>query len=61
MAQQFAFQAIDKALLTQQRYVIPRCMTLAQTIQQKVPEKPYAAAIIDYAHLALQDHEGERA
>ncbi len=54
LAQRFAFQAIDKASSTQQLYVIPRCMTLAQTIQQKVPDKSYATAITDYAHLILQ-------
>ncbi len=53
MGQQFAFQAIDKAVSTQQRQVIPRCMTLAQTIRQKVPDAPYAAAITDYARLAF--------
>jgi len=56
MAQQFAFRAIDKAASTQQRYVIPRCVILAQTIQQKVPDMPYAAAITDYAHLILQQN-----
>ncbi len=56
MAQNFAFQAIDKALSTQQLYVIPRCMTLAQTIQKKEPDKPYAPAIADYARLALQQN-----
>ena len=61
MGQQFAFQTIDKALSTQQRYVIPRCITLAQTIQQMVPENSYAVAIADSAHLALRHNEGEKA
>ncbi len=56
MAQQSAFRAIDKALSTQQLYVIPRCMTLAQAIQQKEPDKSYASAITDYARLALQQN-----
>ena len=54
MAQQLALQAIDKASLTRQYYVIPRCMMVAQTIHQKAPDKPYAAAIAEYAHLILQ-------
>ena len=47
MAQQLAFQAIDKASATLQQYVIPRCVMIAQAIQQKTPENSYAAAIAD--------------
>ena len=59
VAQQFAFQAIDKAMTTQQWYVIPRCLTVAQTLQQQKPESPYAAAITEYAHFTQQYHIGE--
>ena len=54
LAQQFAFQAIDKASSTRQLYVLPRCLMVAQTLQQKAPDKPYAVAITDYADVALQ-------
>ncbi len=59
MAQHCAFQAIDKAFSTRQHYVIPRCLMVAHTLQEKAPEKPYAAAITDYAHLTVQQREGE--
>ena len=55
LAQQLAFRAIDKAFLTQQFYVIPRCMMVAQTIQQKAPDKPgMQRQLLEYAHLTLQ-------
>jgi transcriptional regulator with XRE-family HTH domain len=53
LAQNYAFQAIDKALSTQQYYVISRCITLAHMIQKKEPHEPHAAAIAEYAHEAL--------
>ncbi len=59
LAQNFAFQAIEKALLTKQLYVIPRCIQLAQTLRQKAPDKPYASAIADYARFALEENKGE--
>ena len=54
LAQQLAFRAIDKAFLTQQLYLISLFMMVSQTIQQKAPDKPYAGAITEYAHLTLQ-------
>jgi Bacterial transcriptional activator domain len=54
MAQRLAFQAIDKASATLQQYVIPRCMVVAQAMNQKKPDTSYAAAIAEYAHLALR-------
>jgi Bacterial transcriptional activator domain len=55
MAQRLAFQAIDKASATLQQYVIPRCIAVAQAMKQKIPDTSYAAAIADYAYLALQN------
>ncbi|MBV9689666.1 MAG: hypothetical protein JO202_08130, partial [Ktedonobacteraceae bacterium] len=53
LAQDYAFQAIDKALSTQQYYVISRCITLAHMIQKKEPREFHASAIVEYAHEAL--------
>lgn len=59
--QAYAFQAIDKAHATDRLYIIPRCITLAQGIQQRDPGEPHAAAILEYAHVALhEDPKGGR-
>jgi hypothetical protein len=59
MAQHLAFQAIDKARATHQLYVIPRCLTVAQTLQRQRPESSSAAAITEYVHLAQHHPRGE--
>jgi hypothetical protein len=59
LAQKFAFQAIDTALLTQQLYVLSRCMAFAQQMQQRGSESSYATTVLEYAHAALLQHAGE--
>ena len=39
LAQQLAAQAIDKTFPTHQLYVIPQCVMVAQTVQQKNHER----------------------
>jgi transcriptional regulator with XRE-family HTH domain len=60
MAQDFAFQAIDKALATRQDYVIARCRELAQMLQKKERGKSYASALATYIHFVAQESEGTR-
>ncbi len=52
--QAYAFRAIDKAISTQQFYVIPRCLVLARTLQKKDANDPHTTAIIEYAHSSEQ-------
>ena len=51
--QAYAFQSIEKALATNRLYIIPRFLTLAQQIQRKDPQESHAAAIAEYARVAL--------
>ncbi len=60
MAQDFAFQAIDKALATRQDYVIARCRELAQMLQKKERGKSYASALTNYIHFVATESEGAR-
>ena len=60
MAQDFAFQAIDKALATRQDYVIARCRQLAQMLQKKERGKSYASALATYVRFVAQESEGAR-
>lgn len=61
LAQQCALRAIDKASSTQQMSVIPQCLTVAQTIQQKAPGTPYASVITEYAQRTCNQSEREGA
>lgn len=54
--QAYAFQSINKALATHRLYIIPRLITLAQDIQRKDLHETHAAAILEYAHLALHEN-----
>ncbi|MGB8344574.1 MAG: helix-turn-helix transcriptional regulator [Ktedonobacteraceae bacterium] len=56
VTQAHAFRAIDKALVTDRLYIIPRLITLARRMQKKDPQEPHAAAIVDYAHAALHEY-----
>jgi DNA-binding SARP family transcriptional activator len=58
-AQKYAFQAIDKALSTQQLYVLSRCISFAQSTHQSNIHSAYATAVLDYAHSALLQNSGE--
>jgi transcriptional regulator with XRE-family HTH domain len=51
--QAYAFQSIEKALATNRLYIIPRFLTLTQQIQRKDPQESHAAAIAEYARVAL--------
>ena len=51
--QAYAFQSIEKALATNRLYIVPRFLTLAQQIQHKDPHESHAAAVAEYAHVAL--------
>jgi hypothetical protein len=51
--QAYAFQSIDKALATNRLYIVPRFITLAQEIQTKDRRESHAAAIAEYARVAL--------
>ena len=51
--QAYAFQSIDKALATNRLYIVPRFITLAQGIQKKDRHESHAAAIAEYARVAL--------
>lgn len=53
-AQTYAFRSIDMALATKCWYIIPRLITLAQGILSTDRNEPHAAAILEYARLALQ-------
>lgn len=55
-AQTYAFLSIDKALVTDRLYIIPRLVSLAHTIHKTDPHESHAAAIVDYAHVALHEH-----
>lgn len=54
--QAYAFRSIDKALATDRLYIIPRLMTPAQGIQGRDPHESHAAAILEYAHMALHEN-----
>jgi len=54
--QAYAFQSIDKALATNRLYIIPRFTKLAQEIQKKDSHELHAAAIAEYARVALDQH-----
>lgn len=49
-----AFQAIDVALATNRLYIIPRVITLAQTISARERHEPYKTALLEYAQSVLQ-------
>jgi transcriptional regulator with XRE-family HTH domain len=51
--QKYAFRSLDKALDTDRLYIIPRCITLAQKIQERDPHNAHASAIVEYAHVTL--------
>jgi len=53
-AQAYAFRSIDMALATKCLYIIPRFITLAQNILFTDRNEAHAAAILEYARLALQ-------
>src|SRR5712692_6891875 len=53
-AQAYAFRSIDIALATKCPYIIPRFITLAQNILSTEHNESHAAAILEYARLALQ-------
>ena len=53
-AQTYAFRSIDMALATKCLYIIPRFITLAQRILSTDRNESHAAAILEYARLALQ-------
>lgn len=59
MAQVYALRSIEKALATNRLYIVPRFVTLAQTIRQKDLHSPHATIIADYAHTYLQFHYKE--
>ncbi len=54
--QAYAFRSIDKALATDRLYIIPRLITLAQGMQGRDPHESHAAAILEYAHMALHEN-----
>ncbi len=56
VTQTYAFRSINKALATDRLYIVPRCITLAQGIQERDPHEPHAAAILEYAHIALHEN-----
>jgi len=53
--QAYAFRSIDKARATNRLYLLPRFVTLAQKIQEKDRYEPHAAALAEYAHVALHE------
>lgn len=53
-AQIYALQAIDSAVATGHRYVVPDLLTLANQLRMRDPREPHAAAIVEYAQLAVQ-------
>jgi hypothetical protein len=53
-AQVYALRSIDMALTTKRLYIIPRFITLAQNILLTDHKESHAAAILEYAQLALQ-------
>lgn len=53
-AQTYATKAIDAAVETSRWYIVPRFLTLAQSIQQRDPQEPNARAISEYARITLQ-------
>ncbi|HEY4033324.1 MAG TPA: helix-turn-helix transcriptional regulator [Ktedonobacteraceae bacterium] len=48
-----AFQSIEKALVTNRLYIVPRFIKLAQEIQRKDRHESHACAIGEYARVAL--------
>lgn len=52
-AQAYAFKSIDRAIATDNFYIIPRFARLAETIQRKYPGDPHASTIVEYALNAL--------
>jgi tetratricopeptide (TPR) repeat protein len=48
-AQQYAIKSIERAVATDNLYIIPRCLHLASAIQQKDPGNPHASTIVEYA------------
>ena len=57
LTQTYAFQAIDKAIETQQLYVISRCRALAITILKREKREPHATAIAEYAQIILETYK----
>jgi len=53
--QAYAFRSIDKAQATNRLYLLPRFVALAQQIQAKDHREPHAAAVAEYAHVALHE------
>ena len=53
--QMYAFRSLDKALETDRLYIIPRCNTLAQKIQERYPQEAHASVIAAYAQAALHE------
>jgi hypothetical protein len=53
-AQVYALQAIDSAVATGHLYVVPDLLALANELRLRDPREPHAAAIVEYAQVALQ-------
>jgi transcriptional regulator with XRE-family HTH domain len=53
-AQVYALQAVDSASATGHLYVVPDLLALANELRLGNPREPHAAAIVEYAQLALQ-------
>lgn len=55
-AQVYASQAIDAAVATNRRYIIPRLIRMSQEIQARDKHEPHAQAIAEYAYEHMQQN-----